>query len=272
MRHSDGIGALVAALAKAQQEIRNPALDSVNPHFKNRYASLGAHLEAVREPLAKQGLVLSQHVENTEDGVAVTTLLAHASGEWMSSSVAMPLPDRATAQNLGAIVSYLRRYAIGSVAFLTGEEDDDAERDRQARSLPKPAPRPSVAPAAPAKPAPRPDSELLSPVPAPVKSEAKALAAKEPSMQPKRRWPETGKDVVKVEKIVDRDGKKAVLCTLLNHGQAWVSFDPSLMSDVQEGRMAEIAWKWSGAGFYEAVSADLPPTVRSQIARGEIPF
>ena len=134
METSQDIGALCAALSKAQSEIKNPPLDSKNPHYGNRYASLAAHLEAARTPLAKQELTLTQHLGYTDGRVCVTSLLSHSSGQWMRSTVAMPLWEKAKAQDLGSIVTYLRRYAIASLLMLTGEEDEDAEHDRNTRS------------------------------------------------------------------------------------------------------------------------------------------
>ena len=55
MNQSENIETLAAALAKAQGVIANPAFDAVNPHFKNRYATLGAHIEAVRGAFPANG-------------------------------------------------------------------------------------------------------------------------------------------------------------------------------------------------------------------------
>lgn len=132
IEQSEQIGQLATALAKAQSEIVNPEFDAKNPHFKNRYATLAAHTDSIRKPLAKFGLSVLQGIGNTaEGGVMVTTRIIHSSGEWMSCSVGMQLPEKATAQALGSLVTYLRRYSLASMGFIVGEPDDDGEEDRQ---------------------------------------------------------------------------------------------------------------------------------------------
>ena len=139
MNQSEQIGSLAAALAKAQLEIANPEFDAVNPHFKNRYASLAAHTESLRKPLAKQGIAIVQSISTTDNSVCVTTRLIHASGEWLADGVSMALPDKATAQVLGSFVTYLRRYSLAAFGLVVGEPDDDGEEDRKSRPTFNPA-------------------------------------------------------------------------------------------------------------------------------------
>lgn len=258
MQKSDQIGSLVTALAKAQMELRNPPLDSVNPHFKNRYASLGAHLDAIRTPLAKNGLVLTQMVTTESGCVHVTTMIAHASGEWMSSTVGMPLPERATAQNLGATVTYLRRYAIGACALLTGDEDNDAESDRIARQD-----KPRAAPAAKSE-------DVFDPTPAAKSPVAKSPAAK---TKPERRWKERGTDVVIVTKIVAReDGRSAVLCQHATDGSQWVSISDSLMDAavIEVDKRIELTWTLNQSGHVSAVAVAEPPRLAAAMKAAEV--
>jgi len=133
MEQSQQIGSLAAALAKAQLEITNPEFDAINPHYKNKYASLAAHTEALRKPLAKQGLTIVQSISTSDAGVCVTTRLIHSSGEWLADGVAMPMPEKATAQTLGSFVTYLRRYSLAAFGLVVGEPDDDGEEDRKSR-------------------------------------------------------------------------------------------------------------------------------------------
>ena len=87
MQRSETIGELAKALAAANGHIKNPNLDAVNPHFKSRYASLGAIINAVRAPLAAQGISAVQTVSNDGGSVGVTTTLLHSSGEWMAETI-----------------------------------------------------------------------------------------------------------------------------------------------------------------------------------------
>jgi hypothetical protein len=152
MNQSESITDLAAALAKAQGEIRNPSFDSTNPHFKNRYASLASHVDAVRAALPKFGLSVVQFVESPErDRVTVTTRILHASGQWIESCVGCASGGKV--QELGSAVTYLRRYALAAICGIVGEDDDDGERERvaprpqQQQVAQSPTPPPAVKPA-----------------------------------------------------------------------------------------------------------------------------
>ena len=169
METSPNTGAIAAALAKAHLEIENPELDGVNPHFKSKFSTLAAVLNAVRKPLAKQGIALMQSVAIAENRVCVTTSMMHSSGEWMRETMSFPIPGNSTVQQAGSTVTYLRRYSLISLTAIVGDPhtDDDGEGDRRDRTERKPEPRrepfrPSEARGAPA-PAP-----AIAPVAAPV--------------------------------------------------------------------------------------------------------
>ena len=131
---TEQINELASALAKANMEIRNAELDRVNPHFKNRYATLGSILNAVRIPLAKQGLAAVQTVRMEQGCVYVTTILTHSSGQWIEESAGFPLPDKSTVQQMGSCITYLRRYTLAAICGIVGDEDDDGEGDRGTRT------------------------------------------------------------------------------------------------------------------------------------------
>ena len=145
MNQSESIETLAAALAKAQGIIANPAFDAVNPHFKNRYATLGAHIDAVRGAFPANGLSVVQAIETPErDRVSLTTRILHSSGQWIESTVSAS--TGAKVQEIGSTVTYLRRYALAAIVGIVGEEDDDGESDRSTRER-APAARPAAAPA-----------------------------------------------------------------------------------------------------------------------------
>jgi len=133
---SESIQLLAAALSKAQAEMPAIKFDSKNPFLKNDYASLGAIIAGARPVLAKHGLSVSQ-LTFGEDGVAgVETVLMHASGEWISQSISMPIGEekgKSSAQVAGSIITYLRRYSLASILGIYSDEDGDGNKPEPER-------------------------------------------------------------------------------------------------------------------------------------------
>jgi hypothetical protein len=125
MNKSESITLLATALAKAQNEMKNPAFDSQNPHFRNKYASLASVRDTVTPCLSKHGLAVSQHLGVEEGMVTCETILMHSSGEWISSVIKLPTP-KPDAQGFGSAYTYARRYSLMAICGVVGDEDDDA--------------------------------------------------------------------------------------------------------------------------------------------------
>lgn len=157
MKQSDSIANLAAALVKASAAIKPIPKDRTNPHFRNRYATLDAIVEATRPVLAAHGLAVIQGSavpethEGTLVGFNVETMLVHSSGEWLSNAVLMPV-EKASAQGAGSALTYGRRYGLSALLNLTADEDDDGETatNHAPRPAAASAPRPAAAPARPA--------------------------------------------------------------------------------------------------------------------------
>lgn len=134
---SINIGALAKALAAAQATITNPKADSANPFYDSHYADLASVIEAVREPLAANGIARVQAVLSRGPEVGVRTALVHASGEWIAATVWCK-PEKSGPQALGSVITYLRRYSLAA-AVGVAQQDDDAESAE--KRAPKPGPR-----------------------------------------------------------------------------------------------------------------------------------
>jgi hypothetical protein len=140
---TEPINDLAAALAKAQAEIQNPKFDSVNPHFKNKFASLAAVRNAIVPVFAKHGLSVLQNLTTTaEHCISCETILLHASGQSMRLGPLVMPASKADAQGYGSAATYARRYALLGTAGVAGEPDDDgnaavASNDRAASLLAK---------------------------------------------------------------------------------------------------------------------------------------
>src|SRR6188508_134413 len=137
-RSSETIGAIAAALARAQAEITNPeksltaTIRSPFPREEDRtfrYASLSSGLDIVRKSLGRQEIATVQTTAiDTEAGlIRLTTVLAHSSGEWVSSDWPVcPVAETAAPHRMGAALTYARRYALFTLVGIAGEDDLDA--------------------------------------------------------------------------------------------------------------------------------------------------
>lgn len=125
MNKSENIAELSAALVKFQTEAKNPPLDSENPFFRNKYASLAGVRDCVTPILSKNGLAVTQLLSHEPDGIVCETILVHASGQWLSSAFYMPATKK-DAQGYGSAITYARRYALMAICGVVGDVDDDA--------------------------------------------------------------------------------------------------------------------------------------------------
>src|SRR5215471_842096 len=137
-RSSESIASLAAALAKAQTALTNPekSLTGTLPGHRAdepdrtfRYAPLSAGLDIVRKVLGQHEIATLQTTVIDQDiqTVSLTTVLAHASGEWIASDWPVcALSEMATPRRMGAALTYARRYALFTLVGIAGEDDLDA--------------------------------------------------------------------------------------------------------------------------------------------------
>jgi len=137
-RSSGSIGSLAAALAKAQGELTNPEKSLVGTISSDipggaermfRYASLSSGLDIVRKVLGQHEIATMQTtaIDQAAGIVNLTTVLAHASGEWIASDWPVcAIAETATPHRMGAALTYARRYALFTLVGIAGEDDLDA--------------------------------------------------------------------------------------------------------------------------------------------------
>ena len=135
---SSSIANLAAALAKAQIALVNPEKSLVATIHQGgasgaeqtfRYAPLSSGLEIVRKTLGEHEIATMQTtaIDQAAGIVNLTTLLAHASGEWISSDWPVcALSETTTPHRMGAALTYARRYALFTLVGIAGEDDLDA--------------------------------------------------------------------------------------------------------------------------------------------------
>jgi hypothetical protein len=137
-RCSESIGTIAGALAKAQAELTNPerslraTIRSPFPREADRsfrYASLASGLDIVRKALGRHEIATVQTTAIDQEAglIRLTTLLAHSSGEWVSSDWPVcPVGETAAPHKMGAALTYARRYALFTLVGIAGEDDLDA--------------------------------------------------------------------------------------------------------------------------------------------------
>lgn len=130
------IGAIAGALAKAQGAMRHAAKDSLNPHFKNKYADLAGVIDASRHALAANDIGVIQRNLPADRGVCVQTVLVHKSGEWISDAGLYVPASKTDAQGYGSALTYARRYGLSALVGVAQDDDDGNDAAKSAPAAP----------------------------------------------------------------------------------------------------------------------------------------
>lgn len=129
---SDQLNELAEALSKAQFAIQNVSKDK--QAFGYKYADLASCLDAIKKPLADNFLSISQIFSYDEGRKPILiTMLLHKSGQWLKSFFPIePVAVKGSndLQQLGAGISYVRRYALAAIIGLS-QEDNDARKIKE---------------------------------------------------------------------------------------------------------------------------------------------
>jgi ERF superfamily len=137
-RSSETIGTIAGALAKAQAQLVNPEKSltgTIRPDRSGqrersfRYAPLSSGLDLVRKTLSQHEIATVQttSIDEAAGIVRLSTVLAHASGEWIASDWPVcPIAETERPQRMGAALTYARRYSLFTLVGIAGEDDLDA--------------------------------------------------------------------------------------------------------------------------------------------------
>jgi hypothetical protein len=143
MKQSESIDKIIPAFIAFQSDMPSVPKDGNNPHFKSKYATLGAITEATRPHLAKHGLGFMQWMSNREGYQLIVTRIMHTSGQWMEDEGYILNPTKNDPQGMGSAVTYARRYTLGASLGIITEDDDDGNRASEPAPA-KPAPQKPV--------------------------------------------------------------------------------------------------------------------------------
>lgn len=148
MNQSTEMKHLPTALLQVQGAIQPARKDSVNPHFKSRYADLTSVWEACKDALQAAGLAVIQLPMDGETGrCTLLTRLQHVSGEYIESTASVKLV-KDDPQGYGSALTYLRRYMLMALLGITPDDDDDGNAAShpprgEGASYREPAPKPA---------------------------------------------------------------------------------------------------------------------------------
>lgn len=137
MKHSEQLNELFSALSKAQGMIKPAEKDNTNPFLKNKYSTLDACWSACREALSANGLSVTQSLVKEEGQLALCSVLAHASGQYITSTMPL-LIMKQDPQSLGSALTYAKRYLLcAQVGLTSGDVEDDGEKAMEPHRAPE---------------------------------------------------------------------------------------------------------------------------------------
>lgn len=209
---------LVKALARARQNFARVEKDGQNPHLHNRYATLGAVLDAVTGPLLDAGIVVTQTpIPVGVEAWALKTTLLHVGGGEISGLVPLEYGEAKglnPMQALGSAISYGRRYGLLSLLCLTAEDDDGATAGATSYA------RQGGHDAPPARGYARNSNRAPAPRPAPTEDEAREARSKALRAL-NTKPPQTGKGLFRL--LMDLDPSRGLLKAVNDFGgqQGW---------------------------------------------------
>jgi hypothetical protein len=120
-------GAITFELLNAVATIRPEGRGAAEQIF--RFASLSDGLNIIRKTLGQHEIAALQStlVDQSAGLIRLKTVIAHSSGEWISSDWPVcPLEDLTSLKRMGAALTYARRYALFALVGIAGEDDLDA--------------------------------------------------------------------------------------------------------------------------------------------------
>ena len=140
---------LFKSLIAASAELGNVA--KTKQAYGYKYAPFDSIIDMLRLTLPKHHLWFTQDVSNDGDKYVLETLVLHDSGEWLKSSMTMTnteLSGKANeTQQLGASITYFKRYVLSALFGIATDEDVDGnveafQRKQEVKANAKAAKRP----------------------------------------------------------------------------------------------------------------------------------
>lgn len=127
MRSSETIGELLKALVSCAPDLRSVQKNKAG--FGYKYITLDCIIEMLRDVLPKHGVWFYQSVSTLDDTQFVLkTRVFHSSGEWIEDELCFgetAVKGANATQQMGASITYFRRYALAAFFAIAADEDTD---------------------------------------------------------------------------------------------------------------------------------------------------
>lgn len=129
MKQTEKTNTLLQSLVEAQAEFETLPKDKAG--YGYNYTDLDTVISYIRPILKKHGLGFIQMLSTLEGNQpAITTRLIHSTGEWLEDTTPLPAVQLAkgnAAQNLGAAITYMKRYTLCAMLGISSDEDVDGK-------------------------------------------------------------------------------------------------------------------------------------------------
>ena len=145
MKQSDSVKEVSSAFIKAQSKFGTLPKDKQGYGYK--YTDIDTVISYIRPILAENGLGFVQALSSVDGKPAMTTRVLHTSGEWIEDTVVLPdvvLAKTNAAQNMGASITYMRRYSLCAILGISADEDTDAVVESKPSMPPTQKPNPNA--------------------------------------------------------------------------------------------------------------------------------
>ena len=127
---------LAQAMLDFRVNVDSVTKDSTNPFFNSGYTSYNAVRETINPTLDMLGIVVIQAPMILEgiDVLNTKVYMAHNPSDFICSNIRLLIP-KGDMQQLGACITYAKRYSLVSL-FGLAEEDDDGNKASEHPSIP----------------------------------------------------------------------------------------------------------------------------------------
>ncbi len=126
----------IKAIIAFRANLIQPVMNATNPFFKNEYIDLGGVTDCIDKQAGAFGLTYQQHTKLIDGFWGVETTVMHVDG--YTASGFYILPSTGKSQELGAAVTYAKRYALCTAFGIVADKDDDGNSATQPAKKPQP--------------------------------------------------------------------------------------------------------------------------------------